>query len=256
MKNKPTINTLRGTGSVELYKRQMNKLKQQLEDKDKELSFYQKQHGEMQKHLDSFQFSARKSDNQSSVLLDDFNSLGTPRGSQKENIKIVELQRELKEYKSKCEEYEEIHQQRQKQDAFETMIVNIENYLQDESVQKILTSQKRMVWENEAGMLLSQYQEDQKELHDKYIQQLCVLYKENLPQIHPVDELFLEYNQKLECYLNIAKVNNSNSTIEELNSEQEEDNEEENEDEEQHSFNEFEEIKESALRVMEDIDKS
>jgi len=99
-------------------------------------------------------------------------------------------------------------------------------------------------------MLLSQYQDDLKELHDKYIQQLCVLYRKDLPKLPSVDELFLDYNQKLECYLNIVKLNTSNSTIEEQNTEQEQDIDEE----EQPSFDEFDEIKESAFRVMEDIE--
>ena len=61
---------------------------------------------------------------------------------------------------------------RQKQDAFETMIVSIENYLQDDSNIRLMNAQKRTNWENEAGMLLSLYQEDLKEQQDKYIQQL------------------------------------------------------------------------------------
>jgi hypothetical protein len=61
---------------------------------------------------------------------------------------------------------------RQKQDAFETMIVSIENHLQDDSNTRLMNAQKRTNWENEAGMLLSLYQEDLKEQQDKYIQQL------------------------------------------------------------------------------------
>lgn len=40
--------------TVEVYKRQMNRLKRQLQDKNKELNLYQKRTDEMQKHLDSF----------------------------------------------------------------------------------------------------------------------------------------------------------------------------------------------------------
>jgi hypothetical protein len=61
---------------------------------------------------------------------------------------------------------------RQKQDAFETMIVSIENHLQDDSNIRLMNTHKRTNWENEAGMLLSLYQEDLKEQQDKYIQQL------------------------------------------------------------------------------------
>ncbi|CAI2381149.1 unnamed protein product [Moneuplotes crassus] len=259
VKNKPTINALNhGNNSVELYKRQMNKLKKQLEDKDKELTFYVKQNDEMQKHLDSFQninehilsqMSARKSESPHSILNDEFYNSETPNKSQNDSIRVKELQKELDVYKSKCDEYEEIHLQRQKQDAFETMIVNIENSIQEEGNQRLMNGQKRIAWENEAGMLLSQYQDDLKEMHDKYIQQLCVLYRKNLPKIPTIDDLFLDYNQKMECYLNIVKLNSSNATIEEQNTEQEQDDDEED----QISLNEFEEIEESALRVLEDI---
>lgn len=136
-----------------------------------------------------------------------------------------------------------MHIQKQKQDAFETMIVNIENYLQEKMSDEILSQPQRLNWENEAGMLLSEYQDDLKELQDKYIQQLCVLYRKNLPRIQLIDNLFLQYEEKLACYLNIIK---------EQAPEDEETREiiEENSDE----CDLTEELKQSAIKVIEDID--
>jgi len=55
VKNKPIVNEFNDNGgALEVYKRQMTKMKKQLEDKDKELSFFQQKNTQMQKHLDSF----------------------------------------------------------------------------------------------------------------------------------------------------------------------------------------------------------
>ena len=68
------------------------------------------------------------------------------------------------------------------------MIVTIENYLQKNMSEEILAQNQRLNWENEVGMLLSEYQDDLKELQDKYIQQLCVLYRKYLPRIQLIDD--------------------------------------------------------------------
>jgi alpha-tubulin suppressor-like RCC1 family protein len=196
------------------------------------------------------QMSTKKSELQYSMIFDESPKGGLASAFQQEKLKTMELQKELESWKLKWTEYEEIHMMRQKQDAFETMIVSIENHLQDDSNTGLMNAQKRTNWENEAGMLLSLYQEDLKEQQDKYIQQLWVLYRKILPKIQQVDDLFLTYNEKLECYLNIVKLNSSNSTIEEQNTELEQDLEINNQDE----SSEFEDIKDFALKVIEDID--
>ena len=132
------------------------------------------------------------------------------------------------------------------------MIVTIENYIQDHFNESILTNSKRLNWENEVGMLLSEYQDEMKEIQDKYIQQLWVLYRKNLPKIQLIDSLFLEHNPKLECYLNIVKRNSSNSTIEEKTIEETKDEPEA--DDEDKEDEEFIDLQESALKVIEDIE--
>lgn len=105
-------------------------------------------------------------------------------------------------------------------------------------------------------MLLSEYQDEMKEIQDKYIQQLWVLYRKNLPKISTIDAMFLEHNHKLECYLNIVKRNNSNSTIEEKTIEETKDEPEveEEEQEQEQEDEEFIDLRESALKVIEDIE--
>lgn len=132
--------------------------------------------------------------------------------------------------------------------------MTIENYIQEHLDESILSNSKRLNWENEVGMLLSEYQEEMKEIQDKYIQQLCVLYRKNLPKISTIDAMFLEHNHKLECYLNIVKRNNSNSTIEEKTIEETKDEPEADEDEQEQEDEEFIDLKESALKVIEDIE--
>lgn len=201
VKNKPIVNeSEENSSSVEAYKRQMHKLKKQLEDKDKELTMYQRRNDEMQRHLDSFTNAGELSPH--SRYSESLTSYRHPEDLasklQSEKSRCLSLEKEVHEWRDKCIEYEEIHLQKQKQDAFETMIVNIENYIQENMQDFTLTAQKRLSWENEAGMLLSEYQEDVKELQDKYIQQLCVLYRKILPRQEQIDNLFLEYDPKIE----------------------------------------------------------
>jgi hypothetical protein len=108
-----------------------------------------------------------------------------------EQLKSLSLEQQLNNLQMKCDEYEEIHAQKQKQDLFETMIVSIEGEIQDIEIHR------REKWENEAGMLLSQYQEEHTEMQDKYIHQLCVLYRKALPQKPEIDELFLTHDPKI-----------------------------------------------------------
>ena len=186
VQTKPIVNEYdEHNQTVEVYKRQMNKLKKQLQDKDKEISNYQKRTDEMQKHIDSFtntmsgdQFGSQLSSQ--TINNFDFEDNGIDNMSyrdlvlafKQERVKNFDLTKDLEELKVKCSEYEEIHLQKQRQDSFETMIVNIENYLQENMTEEILAQNQRLNWENEVGMLLSEYQDDLKELQDKYIQQL------------------------------------------------------------------------------------
>lgn len=131
----------------------------------------------MQKHLESFtnvneQFTSQMSLRTVESKFEEYNNMHLSSALKQERMKNLELGKELDDWKAKCSEFEEIHLQKQKQDTFETMIVSIENYIQEHLTEISLTGSKRLNWENEAGMLLSDYQDDLKELQDKYIQQL------------------------------------------------------------------------------------
>lgn len=69
-------------------------------------------------------------------------------------------------------EWEQMQIEKQKQDAFETMIVFIEQILEEGSNGRRINLQQKADWEDIVGALLNEYQDDATLLQDKYLQQL------------------------------------------------------------------------------------
>jgi hypothetical protein len=84
----------------------------------------------------------------------------------------LELFKELEEHRNKISEWEQIQSEKQKQDTFETMIVFIEQMLENGINGQQIPMQQRTNWEDEVGSLLNDYQDDVNLLQDKYLQQL------------------------------------------------------------------------------------
>ena len=114
-----------------------------------------------------------------------------------ERSKNLELYRKLEETKNRLNQWENSQVEKQKQDAFETMIVFIEQILQNNQNSQPVGPHQRANWEDEVGALLNDYQDDLKLLQDKYLQQLCVLYSKNLPKIDKIDQEFLNLNPQI-----------------------------------------------------------
>ena len=91
---------------------------------------------------------------------------------QQERERSSELSKELKEMKNKMYEWEQMQIEKQKQDAFETMIVFIEKILEGGSNGRRINPQQKADWEDIVGALLNEYQDDATLLQDKYLQQL------------------------------------------------------------------------------------
>ena len=84
----------------------------------------------------------------------------------------LELFKELELCKAKLKDWERSQVHRQKQDMFETSLVNIERLLESLPPSHQVNEQQRTNWEDEVGSLLSDYQEDTKLMQQKYLQQL------------------------------------------------------------------------------------
>ena len=84
----------------------------------------------------------------------------------------LQLFRDLELARARLKDWERSQVNKQKQDVFETMIVNIERTLENLPPKQQINEQQRSNWEKEVGYLLNNYQEDMKIMQDKYVQQL------------------------------------------------------------------------------------
>ncbi|CAI2374245.1 unnamed protein product [Moneuplotes crassus] len=259
VKNKPIVNELgEVTEEAKIYKKQIQNLREQLSSKEDDIKLYAKKQLEMQRHLNSsnnmnaklmneLQFMKKMNSKNEAEKKLDISSSSISQSKEYQNLyqefkqereKSLELFKELEETKKKLNDLQEIQIERQKQDAFETMIVFTEQVLGQNNISIHLNPQQRSEWVDKVGTLLNDYQDDCGLLQDKYLQQLCVQYSKSLPKIAPIDQEFLKMNPNLDCYLNIVP----DDKITEY-------------DEEENSDDISYEVKSSATRVIEDIEK-
>lgn len=262
VKTKPIINEItEGNEELKIFKAQLNKLKEELLEKDDQLKQYAKKQLEIQRHLN-------KSNNMNAKLINEIQFIKQVRDKSEEDYATaqidvasskqyqdllkelkfeqnnnLELFKELEIAKTKVKDYQKTQVDRQKQDLFETMIVNIEHILENLPNNQQVHPQQRGNWEDEVGSLLSDYQDDMKLLQEKYIQQLCVLYSRNLPKIDIIDDKFLQQNPKLDVYLNIISSNDNIDQDSQANNDEN--------DSDDISYD----IKTSAMRVIDDIEQ-
>lgn len=189
VKNKPIINELQETiEDSKIYKKQLMKIREDMLQRENDIKLYAKKQMEMQRHLNS-------SNNMNAKLMNEIQFLKQVKEqdpkhihshdyshskehkdlvneNKQERMKNLELFKELEYCKNKLSEWEQLHNDKQKQDAFETMIVLIEQLLESGYAGKDIHPQQRSDWEDQVGSLLNDYQDDVALLQDKYLQQL------------------------------------------------------------------------------------
>ena len=85
------------------------------------------------------------------------------------------------------------HLETESKDKFEIMfrssVIQIEVILEKNLGNTRESMQKRQMWEEDVGALLNEYQIEVWSLQQKFMKQLAVVYKKNLPNIAEVNEI-------------------------------------------------------------------
>ena len=85
------------------------------------------------------------------------------------------------------------HLETESKDKFEIMfrssVIQIEDILEKNLGNTRESMQKRQMWEEDVGALLNEYQIEVWSLQQKFMKQLAVVYKKNLPNIAEVNEI-------------------------------------------------------------------